>query len=305
MMLIESPLNYTGRKFKLLNQILPLFPKEIDTFIDLFCGGGDVGINVNCNKVHFNDIDSNIIGILSAFSALDKKEILFIIEELIEKYNLSDVKKYGYSYYNCNSSKGLGDYNKEAYNNFRTDFNSQKNYDYQYYIQLYTLIIFSFNNQIRFNKKGEFNLPVGKRDFNMRMKTKLDKFIDKIKSKPHNFSSIDFRETDTSKITEKDFVYVDPPYLITCAPYNEQGKWNEDKERSLYEYLDELNERNIRFALSNVLQSKGKNNEVLLKWLSSNLQYHCFHLKYNYSNCNYQTKDKVNGSDEILVTNYL
>ena len=36
---IKSPLNYTGGKYKLLPQILPLFPNEIDTFIDLFGGG--------------------------------------------------------------------------------------------------------------------------------------------------------------------------------------------------------------------------------------------------------------------------
>ena len=34
--IIQSPLNYTGGKFKLLPQILPLFPKNIDIFVDLF-----------------------------------------------------------------------------------------------------------------------------------------------------------------------------------------------------------------------------------------------------------------------------
>ena len=37
---IQSPLNYTGGKYKLLNQLVPLFPKNINTFIDLFGGGG-------------------------------------------------------------------------------------------------------------------------------------------------------------------------------------------------------------------------------------------------------------------------
>ena len=39
--LVKSPLNYTGGKFKLLPQILPLISNKIDTFIDLFCGGGN------------------------------------------------------------------------------------------------------------------------------------------------------------------------------------------------------------------------------------------------------------------------
>ncbi|MFZ7260303.1 DNA adenine methylase, partial [Avibacterium avium] len=38
-------MNYIGGKFKLLKQITPLFPKKIDTFVDLFAGGVNVGIN--------------------------------------------------------------------------------------------------------------------------------------------------------------------------------------------------------------------------------------------------------------------
>ena len=34
--LIQSPLNYTGGKYKLLPQILPHFPQDIDRFVDLF-----------------------------------------------------------------------------------------------------------------------------------------------------------------------------------------------------------------------------------------------------------------------------
>lgn len=43
----KSCLNYTGGKHKLLNQIVPLFPNKINNFVDLFCGGANVAINVN------------------------------------------------------------------------------------------------------------------------------------------------------------------------------------------------------------------------------------------------------------------
>lgn len=45
--MIQSPLNYTGGKYKLLPQILPLFPGDIRVFVDLFCGGCNVGLNVD------------------------------------------------------------------------------------------------------------------------------------------------------------------------------------------------------------------------------------------------------------------
>lgn len=115
---------------------------------------------------------------------------------------------------------------------------------------LYVIIVYAFNNQIRFNSNGEFNLPVGKRDFNKKMEQKLIDFIDKIQEQNCIFTCRDFREFDTSKLTSKDFVYVDPPYLITCATYNEQGGWSEEDEKDLLSFLDELNDRNIRFALS-------------------------------------------------------
>nr|WP_318029246.1 DNA adenine methylase [Mycoplasmopsis bovis] len=45
-----------GGKYKLLNQIVRYFPKNIDTFYDLFAGGCDVAINIKANKIVVNDI---------------------------------------------------------------------------------------------------------------------------------------------------------------------------------------------------------------------------------------------------------
>ncbi len=303
--LIQSPLNYTGGKYKLLPQILPHFPKNIIKFIDLFSGGGNVGINVSCNKVIFNDKNELIRYIFGTFKNLDKESTLTFIDDIIKKYQLSDSYRNGYEYYGCSSREGLASYNNEKYINLRNDFNSRKNIDYFYYIELYTLIIFAFNNQIRFNKKGEFNLPVGKRDFNEKMRLKLSKFIDRLKSGDYTFESKDFRELDNSEWNENTFVYADPPYLITCATYNEQDGWTEQDEQDLLQYLDNLNSRNIKFALSNVLRSKGKENHILLEWIQKNQgKYRVIPLNYTYSNSNYQTKDRQSITEEVLIVNY-
>ena len=302
--MLQSPLNYTGGKFKLLSQILPHFPQNIDTFVDLFCGGGNVGANVKAQAVFFNDLDSNVVGILSAFKAIPKEEIIDFIINIIEDYQLSQVSDYGYEFYQCNSAKGLGDYNRASFLQLRDDFNNLEKKDYHYYLLLYVLIIFSFNNQIRFNKSGRFNLPVGKRDFNERMQSKLSKFIDRLHEINCVFSNADFRQIDMAQLNQDDFVYADPPYLITCATYNEQGGWTEALEHDLYNFLDELHTNHIRFALSNVLSSKGKTNTILTQWLAENPQYNCHHLNYKYSNSNYQVKDRISVSDEVLITNY-
>lgn len=306
--MIQSPLNYTGGKFKLLPQILPLFPKNINTFVDLFCGGCNVGINVDSNRVIYNDLNENLLCLYNTFKNLDKEIILDWIYEIIEKYGLSLVSKNGYKYYGCESNKGLGSYNRKGYLQLRTDFNQKHargNYDYFYYVMFYVIVVYAFNNQIRFNANGEFNLPVGKRDFNTKMEQKLVDFIGRIQEQDCIFTCCDFREFDTSELSSHDFVYVDPPYLITCATYNEQGGWDTTSERDLLAFLDDLDCRNIRFALSNVLRSKGKENGILIQWLEKNsYRYTIKHLNYSYSNSNYQIKDKTSVSEEVLILNY-
>ena len=59
--------------------------------------------------------------------------------------------------------------------------------------------------------------------------------------------------------------YADPPYLITCAAYNENNGWTERDECDLLKFLDSVHASGIRFALSNVLSSKGKRNTVVIR----------------------------------------
>lgn len=301
--IIPSALNYTGGKYKLLSQILPLFPKDADQVVDLFCGGCNVGINVNCNKIQFNDSNQHLIGLLETFRRLSKEEVLQWLYVTIKRYHLSLVSENGYEYYGCESSKGLGSYNKEGYNKLRKDFNSKKEQDDEYFLMLYLLIVYSFNNQLRFNKKGKFNLPVGKRDFNSKMQKKLEDFIDRIKSGDYIFTNGDFREVKLDGFTDKSFFYADPPYIITCATYNEQDGWTEKDEYDLLSYLEELDRRGIRFALSNVLESKGRKNDILADWIKRNKKFKVLSLNYDYTNSNYHTK-REGITKEVLVINY-
>ena len=271
--------------------------------VDLFCGGCNVGINVECGKVLFNDNNKYLVGLLDIFRKLSKTEIIQWVYSAIDKYGLSLVSENGYDYYNSESSNGLGDYNKLGYNKLREDFNNKLEKDDEYYLMLYLLIVYSFNNQLRFNRKEEFNLPVGKRDFNSKMKGKLEAFIDRIKSSDYKFTVDDFRNVSMEGYTDKSFFYADPPYLITCATYNEQSGWTEKDESDLLSYLEKLDKKGIRFALSNVLESKGKINTILCDWVNKNKKYRVIPLNYDYSNSNYHTK-KDGVTKEVLIVNY-
>ena len=290
---VKSPMNYTGGKYKLLHQIEPLFPEDINLFVDLFTGGGNIAVNVKANKIVANDCEENIIGIYKTFQGYDNvDELIGQIEEIIKIYGLT-----------------IDD--TEAYNKFRKDYNclrtSQGDYSplssYNINILLYVLICYSFNHQYRFNSKGEFNMPFGKErsQWNENMKNNLIKFHQRIKEKDIVFLNKDFRQLKVDKLGNDDFVYCDPPYLITCATYNEKDGWNQECEEDLLKLLDELDTKKIKFALSNVLYSKGKTNDLLIEWSK---KYTVHHLDYTYQNCNYHTKDKTNKSDEVLITNY-
>ncbi len=47
---VKSPLNYIGNKYRIIDQIHQYFPKDINTMVDLFCGGCDVTINTVAAK---------------------------------------------------------------------------------------------------------------------------------------------------------------------------------------------------------------------------------------------------------------
>lgn len=298
--MIQSPLNYTGGKYRLLPQILPNFPEHIHTFVDLFCGGCSVGLNVNAEHVILNDIEPHLISLLKA--------IMFVnsrcgeeIDSIIIRYGLSESTKYSYEYYGCDGSKGLASYNKEAFMKLRDDFNAMDTDTPYKWMILYTLIVYGFNNQIRFNPKGEYNISVGKRDFNSRMRSKLESFVSRLNSVNLEIYNKDFRGFDISSLTKDDLVYADPPYLLSCATYNELGGWTEKDEKELYGYLDNLNSRGVRFALSNVLRSKGRENTLLIEWSKN---YKVIPLNFNYNNSSYHLKDKDSLNEEVLIVNY-
>ena len=299
--IVKSPLNYTGGKYKLLPQILPFFPEKIETFVDIFCGGCNVAINVPAKKIICNDIDSNLIGLFNFFKKSTYETLLPEIKNVINKFNLSDSNEHDYDFYNCTSASGLGDYNRTGFMQLRESFNLLQNTDENYYLYLYVLIVYAFNNQIRFNSDGSFNLPVGKRDFNIRMQKKLKAFLQSLSGKKITFSNKDFTKIKPESLTSYDFVYADPPYLITCASYNEKS-WNENEEKRLLDYLDSLNEHKVPFALSNVLSTDNKTNTILNEWLQ-NRNYKCHHLEFSYSNSNYHKKE-IAKTDEVLITNY-
>lgn len=294
----RSPFFYVGDKFKLLPQLKKNFPDDINRFIEPFCGGGSVFLNVDANEYLLNDIDTYMIQLhefLMSYSD-DQENFWCELENYIKRYNLSatymgrdvpqDLRKEFVKTY-------FAKYNKEAYMNLRADFNSNKDN----MMLLYMLLIYGFNRMLRFNRKGDFNLPVGNVDFNQNVVNALNTYFDYIKDKEIEFYNMDFQDfVNQIEPEADDFVYLDPPYLITFSEYNKL--WDEDSEMRLIRFLDELNERGIRFAVSNVLWHRRRYNGTFNEWAQ---QYNIVRIHSNYISYHDNTEKD---SYEVLVKNY-
>lgn len=280
---LKSPLNYIGGKHKLLKHIIPLFPENISTFVDMFAGGYNVGLNVEANEHVAIDINKYVIEMFNYIKSTDINQLLSDIDREIEKYELSKT-------------------NQEGYLRLREDYNDNKNP-----LQLFLLTCYSFNHQIRYNNSLQFNNPFGKNrsEYNKNIRNNLVKFSAKVKEQNVNFVSTSFEKYDILSLDKDSVVYCDPPYLITTGSYNDGtrgfGDWTTNREEELLSFLDRLDLIGIKFVLSNVLTHKGKLNERLINWSQ---KYNVIDIDSNYNNSNYQSNAKKHETREVIVRNY-
>lgn len=295
----RSPLFYVGDKYKLYPKIHKFFPKTINRFIEPFTGGGSVFLNVNANEYLLNDIDTNVINIHRFLieQSQNPKAFFNSVFEVIQEYNLS------HSYIKDIVPQKLKDewiktyyakFNKDGFDKLKANYNSSNE---KSVLHLYLLLIFGFNRMLRFNSKGEYNLPVGNVDFNKNTEVALNDYFRLTRQKNIQFYNLDFLDFFKQiDFQEDDFVYFDPPYLITFSEYNKL--WNEETEKRLLDFLEWLNTKNVKFAVSNVSHYKGKTNQHFFEWSK---QHNSFDIKSNYISYHDNSNKEFK---EVLITNY-
>ncbi|HUT22029.1 MAG TPA: Dam family site-specific DNA-(adenine-N6)-methyltransferase [Candidatus Bipolaricaulota bacterium] len=295
----RSPLFYVGDKYKLMKQLENLFPKEINNFYEPFVGGGTVFLNIEAKKYFLNDIDKHLINIQKLLIASSKNPEKFFkdAEKIIHKY------KFSHSYKNDIVPDSLkkefkktyyARFNKEGYDKLRMSVN---NYQKNDPLILYILLIYGFNRMLRFNGGGKFNLPVGNVDFNKNVINALNGYFDFVQNKKISITSKDFKKFfSDKKYSKNDFVYLDPPYLISASEYNKL--WNKELEADLLKMIDVLDKKGVKFALSNVTHYNGSKNDLLLEWMK---KYKVHKIESNYINYHNNGKKIIK---EVLITNY-
>ena len=293
--MIKNCFNYVGSK----DRILPLIHENLDrskkNFVDLFCGSGVVGVNQLpfYKRIVLNDACWQMVETLKYLRDNDYEKVITAIDNYIKEYKLSKENKEGYL-------KLREDYNFDPYLRFAFDP-----------AMFYCLATHSFNYNIHINSEGKFSVPSGYNRcyFNKNIRANLEAFQwelhdnkNRVSIKNEDFKTLVGKAT---KVISDSVFYVDPPYYSSDSSYSRiyyLGKWDEPKERALYETLDFINENGGSFLLSNVVENNGKTNVILKDWCNHR-NYKVIEVPSDFTNCNYQRKNKGK-TIEVLIRNY-
>jgi DNA adenine methylase Dam len=279
--MIETPFNFTGSKFKLLNQLLPEFDYNKETFVDVFCGGGSIYTNIvdKYDNIIVNDIISDLIGIHKGL--IESDDIIQNTKSICPDKTDSD-----------------------SFLSLREDYNINPSSE-----KLWALMLSCTSNMMRFNQKFKFNQTFGKRSFNSSTQNKVELFTKHIRPFKDRikFNSKPFYELDIKPNT---MYYCDPPYgriknedgtigkkQISEAGYN--SFWKEDDDKKLYDFILKINDIGSSFMVSGVLNHNG-----LTCWMLDKLINDGFNVSY--LNFDYNKVSRVGDKEtvEVIIKNY-
>lgn len=230
--LVEPVLKWVGGKRQLLKDIEIHIPRKFSTFYEPFLGGGAVLFHLQPHKAVVNDINEELINVYSV--------IRDNVEELIE--DLKKHKNEAEYFYNIREL----DRDKEAYNRLSSIKKASR---------LIYLNKTCYNGLFRVNQQGEFNTPFGRyKNPNIVNEVTLRAVSNYFNKAQITFKCIDFEES-VKGIRKGSFVYFDPPYDPVSDSANftgyDKGGFDRDEQIRLKQLCDKLNNRNVKFLLSN------------------------------------------------------
>jgi len=276
MKIIVPPIKCQGIKTKIVPLIKQIMQLDVNgRWIEPFMGSGAVGFNIMHRNAVFADTNPHLINFYNA-----------VLNNEIESFNVRQFLE--------NEGRNLSKYGKDYYYEVRERFN--KNNSPMDFLFLNRAC---FNGLIRFNRNGGFNVPFGHKPerFSKAYITKIANQVNYISliSKDMNWSFVcqDFHKTLNS-ISEKDFVYCDPPYLGRHTDYYD--RWDENMEKELFDLLNRLP---CRFILSTWHSNRYRKNPFVERlWSKFNIitKEHFYHVGAK--------EDNRNSMLEALVMNF-
>ncbi|MBE7318586.1 modification methylase [Staphylococcus sp. HMSC063F03] len=230
---IKPILKWVGGKRQLLSEIVPLIPKNINTYVEPFVGGGAVLFDIQPNKAIINDSNSELINVY--------KTIMNNPDELIEELKIHKLNNSSDYFYEIRA------------------IDREKNYKNYTTVNKASRIIYlnktCYNGLYRVNQSGFFNTPYGR----YKNPDIVNEITIKALSKYFNDNHIEIYNEDYSNVIsnldKNDFVYFDPPYvpISTSSSFTgyTEGGFTLENQKELKNYCDKLTEKGVRFLLSN------------------------------------------------------
>lgn len=236
------PIKCQGIKTKLVPLIRQhVLWRDQGVWIEPFSGSGVVGFNIRPEQSVFADSNPHIINFYNAI-------------------NLSTITPVDVKAFLKNEGHLLSERGKAYYYEVRERFNEQ-----QHPLDFLFLTRAGFNGMIRFNQKGEFNVPFNHKPdrFSQAYVTKVVNQVqyiyDLCRSRHFKFVCQDFRKT-MAEAKSPDFIYCDPPYTGRHVDY--YNGWTENDEADL---LDLLAKTDSRFILSTWHSNKYRENPLIAR----------------------------------------
>ena len=290
-------LKWAGGKGQLLSILNSNFPKElingkIDTYIEPFVGGGAVFFDIvnrfDIKKAHLFDINKDITMLYSIVKE-DVEALITILEQLSENFIGLDREK-----------------REQFFHTIRTAYNSPQDLSHHKNLiercaQTLFLNRTCFNGLYRVNKRGFFNVPFGKYDnpaiINAEKLRSASKALKIASIEQGDFSDI------KKYITDKTFIYYDPPYRPLNSTSNFKSYSNIDfddvQQKRLALFFKEMDKRGVLQLLSNSDPTNYEDDPFF------DTLYADFHIQRIQAKRLINSKAEKRGSlSEILVRNY-
>jgi DNA adenine methylase len=290
-------LKWAGGKRQLITTIEGVLPKNIedlDTYIEPFIGGGALLFHFleknQFKNWHISDINPELILCYKRIKD-SVKLVNTALNSLISEYPTD------------NESRATFFYEIRSQWNSNLDIeNMSKKKQCERVAQTIFLNKTCFNGLFRLNRKGEFNVPTGKY-VNPSFPSNNDliavsKALSNVKIHLGAYdSAIDWIEGET-------LVYFDPPYrplskTSSFVSYS-KGDFNDEDQNNLAEFCNTLNDRNVKFILSNSDPKNTVPDDDFFDDLYSNFTIQRIHAG-RAINSNPKKRGKIT---ELLVRNY-